>query len=153
MKDLSVEDMLRTWQTDDPKRLIGRGHPVGDFLGAPEWEVLERGASSLRLLADLPEQVMNPRGDLFGGFTPTYVDFVALHVVQLGRDPDQPRQWLNTANLQVDYFAPIRGPQIEMIGELLQQRGRSSLVQLRFVSIDGELCALGRATLIEAKPG
>ena len=39
----SVEEMLRRWRSDDPQRVVGRGHPVGDFLEAHEWEVLERG--------------------------------------------------------------------------------------------------------------
>ena len=77
--------MLRSWHTDVPRRLIGRGHPVGDFLGAPEWEVLARGDRSLRLRAGLPERVKNSRGELFGGFTPTYVDFVSLHLFHLGQ--------------------------------------------------------------------
>ena len=49
MVEPNVEELFRIWQTDDPRRLIGRGHPVGDFLDAPEWEVLARGDGSLRL--------------------------------------------------------------------------------------------------------
>ena len=147
----SLAEMSRIWRTEDPKRLVGRGHPVGDFLEAPEWDVLERGERTLRLRAHLPEQVKNPRGDLFGGFTPTYVDFVALHLFHLNGSEAEPRRWLNTASLQVDYFAPIRGPHFEIWGELLQRRGRSAWVQLRFLSTTGELCALGQVTLIEQR--
>ena len=145
----NVEEMLRSWHTDDPLRLIGRGHPVGDFLGAPEWEVLERGDGSLRLRADLPERVMNPRGELFGGFTATYVDFVSLHLFHLGQPAREPRRWLSTASLHVEYFAPVRGPEIEIAGELLQRRGRRGCAQTRFFSADGDLCAVGQATLIQ----
>ena len=44
-----VEEFLRIWQTDDPRRLIGQGHPVGDFLGAPEWEVLVPASRAIDL--------------------------------------------------------------------------------------------------------
>jgi acyl-coenzyme A thioesterase PaaI-like protein len=149
MAERSVDEIIRSWHTDDPRRLVGRGHPVGDFLGAPEWEVLARGDRSLRLRAGLPERVKNPRGELFGGFTPTYVDFVSLHLFHLDRPADEPRRWLSTASLHVEYFAPIRGPEIEIAGELLQRRGRTGCAQTRFFSADGELCAVGQATLIQ----
>jgi len=149
MTERNVEEMLRAWQTDDPRRLVGRGHPVGDFLDAPTWEVLERGEGSLRLRAVLPERVKNPRGELFGGFTPTYVDFVALHLFHSSQAANEPRRWLSTASLNVEYFAPIRGPVFEMAGEVLQRRGRSAFVQLRFLGAEGELCAVGQATLIQ----
>jgi acyl-coenzyme A thioesterase PaaI-like protein len=148
MTDANLEEMLRLWQTDDPKRLIRSGHPVGDFLDAPKWEVLERVDWRLRLRAGLPDQVMNPRGELFGGFTPTYVDFVSLHVYQLSQPADEPRSWLSTVSLHVEYFAPIRGPEFEIVAEVLQRRGRSAYTQTRFLSTDGDLCALGQATLI-----
>jgi acyl-coenzyme A thioesterase PaaI-like protein len=149
MADANAEEMLRTWQTDDPRRLIGRGHPVGDFLGAPEWEVLARGDGSLLLRAGLPERVRNPRGELFGGFTPTYVDFVSLHLFHTSEHAGEPRQWLSTASLHVEYFAPIRGPEFEIAGEVLQRRGRTACVQTRFLSTDGDLRAVGQATLIQ----
>jgi len=149
MAERSADEIIRSWHTDDPRRLIGRGHPVGDFLGAPEWEVLARGDRSLRLLAGLPDRVKNPRGELFGGFTSTYVDFVSLHLFHLGRPAAEPRRWLSTASLHVEYFAPIRGPEIEIDGELLQRRGRRGCAQTRFFSAEGDLCAIGQATLIE----
>jgi hypothetical protein len=34
--------------------------------------------------------VMNPRGELFGGFTTTYLDFFALHVFHTSLAPDAP---------------------------------------------------------------
>ena len=50
-------------------------------------ERLERREGVLRVLAHLPPQVKNPRGQLFGGFTPTYVDFMAIHTFWAGREP------------------------------------------------------------------
>jgi acyl-coenzyme A thioesterase PaaI-like protein len=140
---------METWRTDDPKRLVGPGHPVGDFLGAPEWEILDKGAGTLRLRLGLPEHLKNPRNELFGGFTAAYVDFVSLHLFHLNEPDGEPPAWLSTANLHVEFFAPIRGPEFLIDGEILQRRGRSAFIELRFRSQDGQLCALGQTTLIQ----
>src|ERR671937_703435 len=78
------EPTLRPWASPPPGRLVGRGHPAGDFLEAWAWEVLDEAPGYLRLEATLPDHVKNPRGQLFGGFTPTYVDMVALFTVRGG---------------------------------------------------------------------
>jgi acyl-coenzyme A thioesterase PaaI-like protein len=144
-----IEEFARTWATDDPERLVGRGHPVGDFLDAPEWRVLERSPGRLRVRAVLSDAVRNPRGELFGGFTPTFVDFFALHVFHTARAEGEPRRWLATANLRVDYFAPIHGPEFEIEGTLLHRSGRTGHIEVRFSDSEGRLCALAQATLIE----
>ena len=151
MSQESIEKALQRWRTDDPKRVIGPGHPVGDFLEAPEWELIERGPGSLRLRAHLPDQVKNPRGELFGGFTATYADFAALHVFHTARGPDEKPRWLTTASLQVNYFAPITGPEFEMLGKVVNRSGRTAHVQLDFLDRSGSLCATAQATLIEQR--
>ena len=78
------------WTTPEPGRLVGRGHPAGDFLEAWAWEVLEEDVGYLRVAAHLPDHVKNPRGQLFGGFTPTYVDLIALFTARL--DPSATRR-------------------------------------------------------------
>jgi acyl-coenzyme A thioesterase PaaI-like protein len=147
----SIEQALRRWRTDDPKRVVGPGHPVGDFLEAPEWEVIERGSGTLRLRAQLPDPVKNPRGELFGGFTATYADFAALHVFHTARRPDEKPHWLTTASLQLNYFAPITGPEFEMLGKVLNRSGRTAHVQIEFFDRGGALCAIAQATLIEQR--
>ena len=144
----SAESAFRRWRSNDPKRVIGRGHPVGDFLEAHEWEVLERGSGRLAIRVQPPAQVMNPRGELFGGFTTTYLDFFALHVFHTSLAPGEPLRWLSTASLRVDYFAPISGPSFEMHGQVLNRSGRTGYIETRFVA-NGRLCAFGQATLIE----
>lgn len=151
VKAPDLEEFARAWATDDPARLVGRGHPVGDFLSAHEWRVLERAPGRLRVRATLSDAVRNPRGELFGGFTPTYVDFFALHVFHTARSPSEPRRWLATANLRVDYFAPIRGPEFEMEGSLLHRSGRTGYIEVRFRALDATLCALAQATMIERR--
>ena len=147
-----AEEVIRRWSTDDPDRVVGSGHPVGDFLDAHEWRVLVRESGRMRIRARLPDRVMNPRGVLFGGYTPTYADFFALHVFHSSREPGAPRHWLATADLRVDYFAPIRGPEIEIEGRVLHRGGRTGHVQVEFSDDDDTLCALSQLTLVELRP-
>jgi hypothetical protein len=94
------------WRQRAPGQLIGKGHPAGDFLEAYEWQVLEEAAGLLRIRAHLPEHVRNPKGQLFGGFTPTFVDLVALFTVRAGQPGEEVsfNSWLATTNMRVDCF-------------------------------------------------
>lgn len=143
-----LEILSRPWRTTDPARLVGRGHPIGDFLEAHEWEVLEERPGFLRLSCHLPQQVRNPRGDLFGGFTPTYADFVAVFTGRAGNRQEPPSTWLNTASLTVDYFHRITG-HFFIEGEVLHRTGRTYHMQIRFLDETGRLLALSKATIIE----
>jgi acyl-coenzyme A thioesterase PaaI-like protein len=141
---------LRAWTGPEPGRLIGRGHPAGDFLRAYEWDLLEEREGYLRIEVDLPLHVRNPRGQLFGGFTPTYVDMIALFTVRAGR-PRQPgarRTWLATTNMRIDYFDPITGPRFTIESTLERRRGRTAFVATRFFQ-DGELAVHALTTMRE----
>lgn len=141
----------RPWADPPPGRLIGRGHPAGDFLEAFDWEVLRREPGELRLRAHLPDHVRNPRGQLFGGFTPTYVDLVALFTVRAGEDPDAPRGWLATTNMRIDYFEPILD-HFEIESRLVKSRGRTRFVETRFLDAAGELAVFAVTTMRSMKP-
>lgn len=147
--DEKLPQGFRAWREPPPGRLIGRGHPAGDFLEAYEWELLDDRAGFLSVLAHLPDQVKNPRGQLFGGFTPTYVDMIALMTVNAGRARTPgPRNWLATTNLRIDYFEPITGPRFRIDSELEKRRGRTCFVVTRFHQ-DDELAAYAVTTMRE----
>ena len=135
------------WRDHDPKRLIGRGHAAGDFLEAHAWEVLEERVGFLRLSVHVPDHVRNPRGQLFGGFTPTYVDLVALFTVRAGEREKPRRHWLATVRMEVEYLAPVTGAEIEIVSEITARRGRSAWVQTRFLGPDGEIQVLAATQL------
>lgn len=139
----------RPWWPTDPSRLVGRGHPAGDFLEAYEWTVTDRRKGFLRIDAHVPEHVKNPRGQLFGGFTPTYVDMVALFTVRAGEQPGSPRHWLATTNMRIDYFEPVLGPRFIMESELIKSRGRLRFVQTRFLDEAGTLLVFAVTTMRE----
>ena len=141
--------MMRAWREPEPGRVIGRGHPAGDFLEAYDWKLLETRTGYLRIEAGLPAHVRNPRGQLFGGFTPTYVDMVALMTVNAGAQRDgMPRRWLATTNMRVDYFEPIVGPTFVIDSQLEKRRGRTCFVLTRFYQ-DDELAAHAVTTMRE----
>jgi acyl-coenzyme A thioesterase PaaI-like protein len=131
MTDPSIA--IQAWRHREPGRLIGKGHPAGDFLEAYAWDLLEERLGYLKVRAQLPEHVRNPRGQLFGGFTPTYVDMIALMTVKAGTPPEERyASWLATTNMNVDYFEPIVGPTFVVESELEKRRGRTCFVVTRF---------------------
>jgi len=143
------------WATPAPGRLIGRGHVAGDFLEAWDWLLLEKRDGYLRIDAGLPDHVRNPRGQLFGGFTPTYVDLVALFTCRVGEDGaggagGPPRRWLATSQMHLDYLEPITGPRFVIESELEKRRGRTNFVITRFFQGD-ELAVRAATTIREVK--
>jgi acyl-coenzyme A thioesterase PaaI-like protein len=96
--------------------------------------------------------VKNPRGQLFGGFTPTYVDLVALFTVRAGEDRSTPRpwRWLATTTMRVDYFDPVTGPTFVIESRRERQRGRTHFVTTRFLQ-DGEVAVFAATTMREVE--
>jgi acyl-coenzyme A thioesterase PaaI-like protein len=147
----ALPPFARAWMMRKPGQLIGQGHPAGDFLEAYEWKVLEERDGFLLLQAHVPERVKNPRGQLFGGFTPTYVDLVALLTVRAGEPRERTgfRSWLATTNMRVDYFEPIVGPEFRIESRLVKARGRSRFVETRFFNGGDELAVFALTTMRE----
>lgn len=137
----------------EPGRLVRPGHPAGDFLEAWAWELLEEHDGFLKVLAHLPDRVRNPRGQLFGGFTPAYVDLIALATAhrRSGGGASPERRWLATTSMKVDYFKPILGPKFIMESRHETQNGRTHFVLTRFLQ-DGEVAVHAATTLREPPP-
>jgi acyl-coenzyme A thioesterase PaaI-like protein len=144
---------VRAWLKRAPGQLIGAGHPAGDFLDAPAWRLIEERNGLLRVRATLPDRVKNPRGQLFGGFTPTYVDLVALLTVRAGEtDPTlRSRRWLATTSMRVDYFEPIVSPEFLIESRLVKKRGRTNVVDTRFFDPDDTLAVVAFTVMREVE--
>jgi acyl-coenzyme A thioesterase PaaI-like protein len=152
MTDLpDIAPFVRAWMTRKPGQLLGKGHPAGDFLEAYEWTVLEEQPGLLRIRAHVPAHVKNPRGQLFGGFTPTYVDLIALFTIRTAT----PRKaggfgtWLATSSMRIDYFEPIVGPHFIIESRLLKKRGRTNVVDTRFFDPEDTLAVFAVTTIRE----
>lgn len=138
------------WRNAAPGRVMGPGHTAGDFLHAPEWRVIEEREGYLELDVPLPDHVRNPRGQLFGGFAPTYVDLIALHTLRAGhREDPGPRFWLATVNMRIDFLDPVVGSFVAR-SEILQRRGRNVWVQTRFCDAEGRVLVSALTVLRES---
>jgi acyl-coenzyme A thioesterase PaaI-like protein len=140
---------IRAWTSPPPGRVIGRGHVAGDFLEAYNWDLLEERPGLLRVSCQLPDHARNPAGQLFGGFTPTYVDMIALMTIRSGHRHEassESRPWLATTNMRVDYFEPILGPTFVIESQLEKARGRTNFVVTRFFQ-DGDLAVHALTTI------
>lgn len=139
---------------DQPERgqLMAPGHSAGDFVEAYKWQILEEAPGLVAVQAHLPDHLKNPQGQLFGGFTPTYVDLISLFAVHAGsdKDPASPRSWLTTINMRCDYFEPIVDETFVVRGEVVNQRGLTSLVSAKFYQ--GDTMAAHAVTTIRELP-
>jgi len=145
----------RPWAETEPGQLIAKGHGAGDLLEAFDWLVLHEEPGLLRVRAHLPDRLKNPMGQLFGGFTPTYVDMVSLYTVHTGEpdaDPTSPRNWLTTLNMRCDYFEPIVNDIFEIQGEVVNRRGLTTLVSTKFFQ-EEQMAAHALTTIREIPDG
>lgn len=143
-----VKDPQRPWNPPPAGRLLGRGHPAGDFLQAYDWHVLEHAPGRYRIEAHLPAHVKNPRGTLFGGFTPTYIDLLALRTAHSILPPGG----LTTVNMRVDYFDPVADDRFLLESKVVHTRGRIHLVEVVFRSLEGKLLVFSHTTLRQREP-
>jgi acyl-coenzyme A thioesterase PaaI-like protein len=146
---MPVPDYIRAiWRNPPPGRLMGPGHPAGDFLGGPEWLVIEESPD--RLVVDVPlvPAAKNFRDQLFGGFAPTYIDLIALRTVSAGKG-ERAHGWLVTLNMHVEFFEPVEGPRFVIESTIVNRRGRTVFVETRFKSTEGKLLLFATITLLE----
>ena len=124
--------------------MIGRGHPAGDFLEAHEWRVLAREPGRYLLDAHLPAHVRNPRGTMFGGFIPTYVDLVAIYTARaLFPEADG----FITVSLHVDYLEPVVDDSFLLESRVIHSRGKIHLVEVLFKNQAQKLLVFSTTTL------
>jgi acyl-coenzyme A thioesterase PaaI-like protein len=150
---MPVPDYVRAiWRSPEPGRLMGPGHPAGDLLNGPDWRVVEEEPG--RLVVDVPlvPAVKNFRGHLFGGFAPAYIDLIALRTVSAGHR-EMTHGWLVTLNLHVEYFEPVEEPRFIIESAIVNRRGRTIFIEIRFKDAQGKLLLFSTVTLIEKPAG
>lgn len=122
------------------------GHCAGDLLEAPDWKIIREAEGLIEIDAHVPRQVLNPRDQLFGGFTGTYVDMVALYTIRT-LFPGREDYWITTINMRIDYLDPVLGPRMRLQGELINKGRSTSLVSVTFFDADGNKLVYALVTL------
>lgn len=85
----------------------------------------------------MPDRVRNPRGHLFGGFAPTYVDLIALFTLRAGARREPRRGWLATVSMRLDFYEPVAGAGFQVESRIQHRRGRNAWIATRFLDAAG----------------
>ncbi len=123
------------------------GHNAGDLVEANKWKILREERGLVDIEVHLPDHLMNPRKQLFGGFTGTYVDMISLYTCRTLFDSAAKAGWSATVNMRIDYFAPVLGPKFKLLGELINDGRSTCLVATTFSSLEGEKLVYAITTL------
>lgn len=125
----------------------GRQHSAGRFLEVDRWAILEISPGKLSVDCHVPEHVLNLGGFMFGGFTPTYVDYVAIWTVMTTMQGEM--AWITTVNMRIDYLEPIYPENFRIDSHLVNKRKYGYLVETRFTRADDTLLAFAITNLRE----
>ncbi|MFK7865054.1 MAG: PaaI family thioesterase [Pseudohongiellaceae bacterium] len=123
------------------------GHNAGDLVESSKWKILREEPGLVELDVHLPNHLLNPRDQLFGGFTGTYVDMVSIYTVRTLFTESTEFKWSSTVNMRIDYFAPVLGPRFLLKGELLKDGRSTCLVATHFSDMEGNKLVYAITTL------
>jgi len=126
---------------------MNSGHNAGDLVESNQWKILTLQPGLVEVDVHLPDQLKNPRDQLFGGFTGTYVDMLAIWAVRSKFDDEDGMGWATTINMRVDYLAPVNGPRFRLRGELINDGKSTCLASVEFFDREGNLLVYSITTL------
>lgn len=128
-------------------RFMRQGHHGGDFVEATKWKVVREEKGLVDLDVHLPEQLLNPFGQLFGGFTGAYVDMASIYAVRTiyAGQPGYTRS--ATVNMRIDYLEPVLGPRFRLVSEVIKDSRTICLASTRFLDADNNLLVYALTTL------
>jgi acyl-coenzyme A thioesterase PaaI-like protein len=122
------------------------GHCAGDLVEAAKWNILREERGLVEVDVHIPRHMLNPRQQLFGGFTGTYVDMISIYTARTLYD-DSANFWASTINMRIDYLEPVVGPRVLLRGELIKQGKSTSLIATHFIDGDGNRLVYAITTL------
>ena len=123
------------------------GHNAGDLVEARKWKILREEPGLVEVDAHLPAHLLNPRNQLFGGFTGIYVDMISIYTVRTLFADKKEFNWAATINMRIDYLAPVLGPRFLLKGELINEGKSTCLVASHFTDFDGNKLVYALTTL------
>ena len=71
-------------KANDRPMFLKPGHNAGDLVESHKWKVLREELGMVEVDVHLPDHLLNPRNQLFGGFTGVYVDMVSIYAIPTG---------------------------------------------------------------------
>jgi len=122
------------------------GHCAGDLVEAAKWNILREERGLVEVDVHVPAHMLNPRQQLFGGFTGTYVDMISIYTARTLYD-EQADFWATTINMRIDYLEPVMGPRMLLRGELIKEGKSTSLVATHFTDPAGNKMVYAITTL------
>ncbi len=122
------------------------GHCAGDLVEASKWNIVREERGLVEVDVHIPTHMLNPRKQLFGGFTGTYVDMISIYTARTLYD-NQADFWASTINMRIDYLEPVFGPRVLLRGELIKQGKSTSLVATHFIDEQGNKLVYAITTL------
>ncbi|MEX0962423.1 MAG: PaaI family thioesterase [Pseudohongiellaceae bacterium] len=123
------------------------GHNAGDLVESSKWKIVREERGLVEIEAHLPKHLLNPRDQLFGGFTGTYVDMISIYTVRTLFSSQEEFKWSATVNMRIDYFAPVLGPRFLLKGELIKDGRSTCLVATHFTDMEGNKLVYAITTL------
>ena len=123
------------------------GHNAGDLVESPKWKLLQETPGLVEVDAHLPDHLLNPRNQLFGGFHGTYVDMISLYTARTLFTEQNQFKWSSTVNMRIDYFAPVLGPRFLLKGEVINDGRTTCLVATTFTDYEGNKLVYAITTL------
>ena len=127
--------------------LLPPGHNAGDLVESYKWEVMKEAPGEFQVKAHLPERLLNPRKQLFGGFHGVYVDLMSIYTVRTLLTDTQSLKWSTTINMRIDYFAPVEGESLLLSSEVINDGKSTCLVATTFKNVEGKKLVYAIATL------
>ena len=144
--------MTKKTEVDRPI-FLKPGHNAGDLVESSKWKILREERGLVEVDAHLPDHLLNPRDQLFGGFTGTYVDMISIFTVRTLFKSQEDFKWSATVNMRIDYFAPVLGPRFLLKGELIKDGRSTCLVATHFTDMEGNKLVYAITTLRRAPRG
>ena len=137
----------------DPKQpiFVKPGHNAGDLVESYKWKILQEQTGLIEVDAHLPEHLLNPRNQLFGGFTGIYVDMISIWTVHSLFSDKTGFKWATTVNMRIDYFLPVTGPRFLIKGELIKEGRTTCLVATHFTDMDNNKLVYAITTMRKNK--
>ena len=133
MESTDLEELEKQLDNQEKPLFMKPGHCAGDLVEAFKWKILKEEPGLVELDVHLPDHLRNPRGQLFGGFTGTYIDIVAIYTVRTLFSGKPGFTWASTVNMRIDYLQPVVGDRFRLRGEVISDGRTTCLVSTCFL--------------------